>query len=389
MVWASALSLRIDPLAALAEAQSSIDRALDCAPDLILLFATGHHLAAFPNFVRRLRSSYPNAHLLGCSAHGVIGAGREAERREALSLMAGVLPGVEVRPIRLEPQDAPDEMWLHSLCGESGDDCNLILLPEPFSCDVEAVLKAIDQQLPRASCIGGLVSGAEGPDESTLLLDDEVYFDGLVGVSLSGKTRIQPIVSQGSRPVGEPMIVTRAQDNIVHELNIGRPTDALQRLYKGLSPREQQLCHTSLVLGVEAKPQNKTFKQHEFLITDVQGMEPNVGAMALGRRVRNYQVVQFHLRDPDIAATSVKERLAQLSPQLVEHARGLLLFSGTGRGEGMFGKPDGDVTVIRGALGPLPIAGFFSAGEIAKIGSTTYVHGTSAALGVLSEHAAD
>ena len=382
-LWASALSLRIDPLQALAEALEIIDDSLDCAPDLVLLFATGHHLAAFPSFARRLRDVYPRAHFVGCSAQGVIGGGREAERREALSLVAGVMPGVVIKPVRLEPEQPPESAWLRDLCVEGAGAPHLVLLPEPFSCDIEGVLKAIDQDLPEATCVGGLVSGAEGPDESTLLLDDDIYFDGLVGISLSGAIEVEALISQGCRPVGEPMIVTRAKENIVHDLNIGRPTDALQRLYKMLSPREQALCHTSLMLGVERKAQSKAFTQNDFLITEVQGMEPNTGAMAVGRRVRNYQVVQFHLRDAVVAAADLQKHLAELPQQVRGRARGALLFSGAGRGEALYGAPDRDIAMVSEVLGSAAIGGFFSNGEIAQIGGSTHVHGCSAVVSLL------
>ena len=59
---------------------------------------------------------------------------------------------------------------------------------------------------------------------------------------------------------------------------------------------------------------------------------------------------------------------------------GALLFSCLGRGEGLFGKPNHDVSVIREKIGPLPLAGFFCNGEIGPVGGKTFVHGFTSVL---------
>ena len=46
--------------------------------------------------------------------------------------------------------------------------------------------------------------------------------EGLIGVCLTGNLRVETVVSQGCRPIGETFIVTRAQRNIIYEL-AGRP----------------------------------------------------------------------------------------------------------------------------------------------------------------------
>lgn len=385
MKWVSALSLRINPLQAFDEACAQLTESLAEEPTLILLFATGHHLAAFPHFASELQSRFPAACVVGCSAQGVIGAGREVERREGLSIMAGVLPGVTAIPVRLGPEDVPDAAWCKRLQEETGEKPHLILLPDPFSTDVEAVLKALDTHLPAATRTGGLVSGAEGPFESTLLLNDELYHDGLVGVALSGALQIEPLLSQGCRPVGEPMIVTRVKDNVVYELNVGRPTEALQQLYKQLSPRDQQLCHTSLFLGVERKTKSKVSDGSDYLIGDVMGMDPNSGAMAIGRAVRNYQVVQFHLRDADTAKKALRGSLKSVSDDLRKRLRGVLMFNCAGRGEGLYGTTDHDSNMVLKAYGEVPVGGFFSNGEIGPTAEATHIHGYAVVVDLLCE----
>src|SRR5215831_8443331 len=103
MRWASALSENPSTEAAIAEAA---DRAtaelLGQEADLVVAFVTPHHGASYRELPARLRARFGRARIIGCSAGGVIGGGRECERRPALSLTAAALPGVDVRPLRFE-----------------------------------------------------------------------------------------------------------------------------------------------------------------------------------------------------------------------------------------------------------------------------------------------
>ena len=68
---------------------------------------------------------------------------------------------------------------------------------------------------PDIVVVGGLASAASQPGGNALVLDGEVHRDGAVGVVLPPT---QAVVSQGCRPVGEPMVVTRADRGFLIEL---------------------------------------------------------------------------------------------------------------------------------------------------------------------------
>src|SRR2546429_7341088 len=89
------------------------------------------------------------------------------------------------------------------------------------------------------------------------------------------------------------------------------------------------------------------------------------------------QTIQFQVRD----AESAREDLARtLEIERLDPVAGALLFSCNGRGKGLFGKPDHDVTAMREALGDIPVAGFFAAGELGPVGGRNFVHGFTASM---------
>ena len=51
------------------------------------------------------------------------------------------------------------------------------------------------------------------------------------------------------------------------------------------------------------------------------------------------------------------------------------MFSCTGRGRYLYGRPDHDTDIFRDVVGGLPLGGFFCNGEIGPVAGTTYLHG--------------
>ena len=115
------------------------------------------------------------------------------------------------------------------------------------------------------------------------------------------------------------------------------------------------------------------------------GVDPNNGAVAVAERVRAGQNVQFHLRE---AAASQYEALALLKAATANSGDKVhfgLLMACLGRGQGLFGRADGDISLARQLMPDLPMAGAFCNGEIGPVGGTTHLHGYTACWGLLRQ----
>jgi small ligand-binding sensory domain FIST len=51
----------------------------------------------------------------------------------------------------------------------------------------------------------------------------------------------------------------------------------------------------------------------------------------------------------------------------------------------LFDEPDHDARVMADLLGPVPLAGFFAAGEIGPVGGQNFVHGFTASMALLCD----
>jgi small ligand-binding sensory domain FIST len=392
MTWASGLSERVDVREAAKEAVTAAIEALGPgpAPDLALVFVSSLYAPNYAQLADVLPELLPGTALAGCSALGVIGGGREVERREALSVVLARLPGVRVRVFHLESLPNDEAAWerLTGVAPAAHDGASFLLFADPFSVEAEALLAPLDAIYPQAVKLGAMASGATAAGEAALLYQRQLLRDGVVGVTLSAPLIVKPVVAQGCRPIGEPMIITRSRESVIQELNVGKPMDALQRTFKTLSPRDQELGRHSLHVGIEMRAGAHRYEQGDFLVREVAGFDPQTGAMATSGPCKDYQVVQFHLRDAQTSAQDLERRITDVAGTLgPEGACGALLFSALGRGQALYGTSNHDSDLIRRILGPIPIGGMFGAGEIGPVGDRTFLHGYTSAIAVLSERA--
>jgi small ligand-binding sensory domain FIST len=370
MEWASAVSERVDSLTAMREVMHTVMVERTRAPDLVIVFASQHHAPAFESFAELLQGELSGATVIGCSASGVLGGGQELENREALAIAAGWLPDVRLYLRHFEgPVDSTAEAWAEELGLDPMQPSHFVLLVDPLTCEVDQLLESLGGAFPEACKVGGL-AGSSAPDKpATLFANGEVHEGGALVLALQGECELRAVVSQACRPVGEPFIVTRARGNVIKELNAGRPADVLRKVYENMNARDHSLFNTSLFLGIGLGENRSRYESGDFLVRNILGIDPDSGALATDVRIDAYQVVQFHLRDPESAGEDLNKQLRELARSPVaSRIRGALLFSCVGRGERLFGVANHDSDAFARHVVTTPLAGFFSAGEIGPAG---------------------
>jgi len=365
--------------------------------DLALVFASASYASDLPRLLPLLRQKLRARHWIGSLGGGVVGTGadgaaHELEHEPALSLTLLHLPGAELHPFSLDAADLPDldgpaEPWRTAVGADLEGMNAMLLLVDPGFNAINDLVSGLDYAYPDLPKVGG-IAGQHSAPHGSLLLDDQVC-GGAVGCLIGGSWRLDPVVAQGCRPIGPVFEVEQAQRNVVLQVSQGEerrsPVEALQGILGGLSPAERDQVKHSLFLGVARSDFSLGRNGEEppaFLVRNLIGVDPRNGAVAVGERMRVGQKVQFQLRD---AATSREESRQLLVQQRRRPGEPLaaLLFACLGRGRGLYGQPDGDVTLCRESFGQVPIAGVFCNGEIGPVGGTTHLHGYTASWGFL------
>ncbi|HEY8503273.1 MAG TPA: FIST N-terminal domain-containing protein [Gemmataceae bacterium] len=391
MPFAAALSTAYDTQQALGEACShALDRFPGERPELAVAFFSPHHATAPRELAAALHGRLRARRLIGCIAEAVVGNGREVEHQPALSVwLAGWNGAVQIDAFHLRAELTPDGPtlfgWPDALLETDPRRAAMLVLGDPFTFPVtDLFLPRLAEDLPGLPVIGGMASGAAGPGQTVLLRDDEALDQGAVGVLLRGPHLWRSIVSQGCRPIGRPLVVTKGAENVIAELAGQTPLEYLQALYQELSPRDQALLTTGLHIGLVTSEYRESFGRGDFLVRNLLGIDRESGALVIADHVRVGQTVQFQVRD---AATADEDLRALLRSARAGEAKpaGGLLFTCNGRGTRMFPGPDHDAGVIQEELGVLPVAGMFAAGELGPVGGANFIHGFTASVVLFEE----
>jgi len=180
--------------------------------------------------------------------------------------------------------------------------------------------------------------------------------------------------------------IEQAQRNVLLELSDGdrrdTPVACLQRVLADLNAEDRELVQHSLFLGVERRNLMQECPS-DFLVRNLIGVDPRNGAVAVAERVRPGQHVQFQLREAQSSRLEARQLLEASQDRCPLPPLCGLLFACLGRGSGLFGEANGDISIARDVLPDLPIAGAFCNGEIGPLSNTTYLHGYTACWGLL------
>lgn len=385
---------------------------LDAQADVAFAFFTGHHCDFASVIAETILKRLNPKVLIGVSGGTVLADTTELEGSAGVSLLCGRLPGARVQGFNVldfpVPDDTPESLAaLGEAAGYGPDQRCTMLFADPFSTPLVRLLPALNAARPpgvKTGIFGGLASAANQPNGNVFLLNDRVLTSGGVGVTMGGSFRVDSLVSQGCRPFGPNLVVTRAQRNIIFELG-GRPAlEAVSEAVAALSDGEREGLKSGLFIGRVISEYKDRFGRDDFLIRSVRGVDHNRGAIAVDELMHVGQTIRLHMRD---AITAHEDLLLLLDAQrLYETPKGVLLFSCNARGRRLFDQPNHDAGLISRAFLPsppgeslakpgtqidplagpvVPLAGFFASAEIGPLGEESFVHGHTACAAIFRD----
>lgn len=389
MRFAAALSETTNWKQAVDQVCTAALKELGGVPDLAVLFASGQDPADCDAIAAAVCQQLGSDRLVGCTAESVVGVGREVEQQPALSLWLAKLPGVDLLPMHLTYQRAPDGGgfigWADELIDGWPKNASLLVMGDPYTFPTDVLLQQINDEQPGALMIGGMASSGSAPGENRLFLGSGTVDEGAVVVMVSGAVRIREVVSQGCRPIGTPFVITRAERNVIQQLGGEPPVVRANEVFATLPTRDREMVRHGLHVGRVVSEYQDHFEQGDFLVRNVINVDTETGAIAIGDYVRSGQTVQFHVRDADTADAELRQLLSSVDDIEKARAGGALLFTCNGRGTRLFREPHHDATAIQQSLGNIPLAGFFAAGEIGPVSGKNYMHGFTASIAIF-EH---
>ena len=379
----SGLARRDSGVDAFAEAAARAALRLGGAPaDLVVVFAGQDNLDHAEEGLAAVADRLGDGALIGCGAQGVVADGQEIEAGGVAVWAASFGTGGTAETFHLEALQAGDSVAVAGMPMLEDSDA-ILLLSDPYSFPVEALLAQLAVDNPGLPVIGGVASAGGGPGLGVLMHDGRIEREGAVGVALRG-VDVRPCVSQGARPIGPEMIITAGEENVIQEL-ASRP--ALERIKEAISELdadERAMAAQGLLLGIVIDPNQPEYERGDFLIRGLLDVDDGEGTVTVGEQVRIGQTVRLQVRDSDSADEDLRAVLDSQLRELRHPPAGALLFTCNGRGTGMFGVDDHDASAVDYAFAGAPAAGFFCAGEIGPVGDRNFLHGFTATMAVFA-----
>lgn len=368
--WRAALDEAVDQLQ-----QQAWDEA--APPTLGWVYFTDDHAPHAGALLQALRQHWPGVAWTGASGVGVCATAVEYFGSSGLVVMLAALPADQFRVFS----------GARPLQGFRAH--TALVHADPSTPALQELIGELAARMDSGYLFGGLASAREG---APLLVADAVLEGGLAGVAFGPGVGLLSRLSQGSQPVGPAHEVTAVDDNVVLTLDgepslpvlmadtgidLAQPRQAFARLREtlvGLTDPDQQPLADSRAFGSDTR------------VRHIIGLDLGRDAFALADEPAVGQRLAFCRRHAEAAkrdlvriCSEIREELdtwsltgveglpaAAAEAQAMPAIAGAIYVSCAGRGGPHFGAPSAELQIVRRALGDVPLAGFFAAGEIAR-----------------------
>ena len=296
------------------------------------------------------------------AGHGVLAGSREDETGPAVAVLA--LAGVEGLAFRVAGVGAEEAIGseVEAQLGRSPTETDLVVvIADPLGSDATRLAEALADLQP-ATVVGvGAALGAG--DRPLLACADRALRSGLCGLVLSLDAPARVAVSQGCRPITDPIAVTRVEGNWVLELD-GKPAlDVYREIAREPLAADLRLAADRVLAALPRSARHRGDTGAAWVARRVAGFATARRAFALPEPLRVGTVLRFALRDADLA----REDLALALATIAAPASAGLYLSSSARGGALFRHSGLESALVARALAPAPIAGLFGSFEIAPL----------------------
>ena len=376
--------------AGLEATEKALERTGVSKPDVLLVFATGGETHKWTSALKKIKSFAGTQAVVGSSAFGVLTEEAELEQRPSVALLA--FSGVKESLIpflvpNLQENNFKAAGSLAKILKDSlGRSSLSLVFPDAFSFQNGPFFDGFESENEFTPLVGGCASEPGGEEKTFQWLGDRVAFDAASGLAFGENWEFEIGITQSCQPLGEPLQITRSQGNMIFEIE-GRPAyNIFLELITQLHFEDTREVFHRLFLGLPLTSFQTEFNRSRYLIRNIMGVNAHKGLLACASQVEEGDYVTFALRDP----LRAKQDLVLMLEDLRQKSEGRaplfgLYFNCCARGIALYGTPGEDTALIREYFPGLPVAGFFTFGEIAPVDDVNHFHHYSGIFAVAFE----
>ena len=356
--------------------------------DLAVVFATVDYQADYGQLFHTIHEVSGCDHLVGCSGMSVLTSAGEIEGEPAVAVLVLRSDDVSAMPFLVSSDDSSmiGAAIRERISPKLNENSLLVVLPDVRCISPEALVHQIGEDGNRLPIVGAAASGSPDGQYIYEWLDGEVVEAGVAGMLLTGAIHTEIGVAQGCQPIGRSLEITRAEGNVIYEVNGGPALDGLQGALESLSTEDLRQSGRVVFIGIAMEKENPAPQRGDFLVRNLVGYDKESGAIAVSESVSEGQLIQFHLRNSSSADKEIQEIVLDLHKRTREQPPAFgMYFNCLGRGKGLYGEANHDIQIIKQRFPDLPVIGFFGNAEFAPIGGRNFAHAYTGALVLCSE----
>lgn len=359
--------------AANAAAKGAMDQAGLSKADWVMVFCTFPHRANYEEILKVICQVTQTKNVSGCSAIGVLSNQGEIEAQPGIAVLAVSSSKMKSKPFVIYQLGAggmkAGEEIGELLKSSKSPNSILTLLPDPFHIHPELLFKGIESKLGEVPIVGASASEDPRVNDTFEFFGDTVASGAVSGVLLDGDFSYKVDITQGCQLVGPPCVITKANKNIISELD-GEPAYEVlkKRIPNGLLQDPMDILRL-LFVAFPPDPDQEQINGSDYLVRNLIGVDQKSGYVAIPQNVKEGQVIGFTLRNPEMAREDLKQMLERVvSSQNPKHPYKFgLYFNCCARGSSLYSHQGIDTAYITSALGDVPFIGFFGNSEFAPI----------------------
>jgi len=340
------------------------------APQLVFVFGSAHRLTD-PRLGSQLRAALgETAHLVGCSTSGEITDQGVVDDGLVVTAMRFAEPAFRVVSIAYDgmaDSDGAGRRLAQQLAGEGLR--SILVLGQGVNINGSALVAGIGQVAGDGVAVSGGLAGDGGLFKHTWTLCDGVVSDRqVVGIGFYGDAIRLTFGSYGGwQPFGATRLVTRAQANILYELD-GEPALEIYRRYLGDYASDLPGSALLFPFAMIGPDHSETG-----LIRTILGIDETAGSLTLAGDIVEGGYLRLMTASTDALVDGAEAAAGAARPAThADEACLALLVSCVGRKLVMGGRVEEEVEAVKAVLGGnTVITGFYSNGEISPYAGVT------------------
>jgi len=375
----------VEEAAGAAMAQAGVNKA-----DAVLVFFTVDHAANREPLIDGLRRTTGTDRVLGSSAAGILTQKGEVEGSQGLAVLVFSSDQIQSDAFLFKPLRERDQEIGHEIANAGrrrGEGSSLlILLPDTYNGQPQPLLQSLHEGAGFVPVVGAGSSESGMARATYQLCGDEVTTNSVAGMHLSGSFDAAIDITQGCQPITEPMVITKAEKNLIVEINHRPALEVFARLLKGGLAEDLRRALMVLFVGLPADRAQNSVAPGKYVVRNIIGLDPQKGVLGVAEEVTDGEAMIFTLRDGERAREDLNQMLRRQAEKLggKKPAFGVY-FNCCARGSSLYGIPGIDSAYISQALGEFPLIGMFGGYELAPLGPANHLFAYTGVLALITE----